>query len=111
MAKNTVVQFIDDRTGDLISPDDHVSRVIVVDGLRYELDLTEATSAELDAALSTFTSRATGVKEGRKPAAKTVRADKEQTAAIREWANRNGHNVASRGRISASVVEAFDAAH
>ncbi|WP_071289523.1 histone-like nucleoid-structuring protein Lsr2 [Mycolicibacterium llatzerense] len=31
--------------------------------------------------------------------------------AIREWAAANGHTVSARGRISASVVEAFDAAN
>lgn len=31
--------------------------------------------------------------------------------AIREWATANGHAVSERGRISASVVEAFDAAN
>jgi hypothetical protein len=35
----------------------------------------------------------------------------EQTAAIRSWARRNGHQVSDRGRISQSVVDAFQAAH
>ncbi|MGZ8803232.1 MAG: Lsr2 family DNA-binding protein, partial [Mycobacterium sp.] len=35
----------------------------------------------------------------------------EQLSAIRDWARKNGHEVADRGRIKAEVVEAFDAAH
>ena len=35
--------------------------------------------------------------------------DREQSAAIREWARKNGHNVSSRGRISAEIVEAYHA--
>jgi len=31
--------------------------------------------------------------------------------AIRDWARRNGHQVSDRGRIAASVVDAFEAAH
>ncbi|WP_264072373.1 histone-like nucleoid-structuring protein Lsr2, partial [Mycobacterium palustre] len=36
--------------------------------------------------------------------------DREQSAAIREWARRNGHNVSTRGRIPADVIDAFHAA-
>ena len=36
--------------------------------------------------------------------------DREQSAAIREWARRNGHKVSTRGRIPADVIEAFHAA-
>ncbi|HEY5553890.1 MAG TPA: histone-like nucleoid-structuring protein Lsr2, partial [Cellulomonas sp.] len=31
--------------------------------------------------------------------------------AIREWAKANGHHVSERGRISAGVKAAYDAAH
>jgi len=37
--------------------------------------------------------------------------DREQTAAIRAWARQNGHQVSDRGRISKTVVDAFQAAH
>jgi hypothetical protein len=31
--------------------------------------------------------------------------------AIRDWARKNGHAVSDRGRIPASVVDAYEAAH
>jgi hypothetical protein len=37
--------------------------------------------------------------------------DREQTAAIRAWARQNGYQVSNRGRISKTVVDAFQAAH
>ena len=37
--------------------------------------------------------------------------DREQTAAIREWARSNGYEVSERGRLSATVLSAFEAAH
>ena len=37
--------------------------------------------------------------------------DREQTAAIRAWARQNGHQISDRGRISKTVVDAFQAAH
>jgi hypothetical protein len=39
------------------------------------------------------------------------RPNREQTAAIREWARKAGHNVSDRGRISAEVQKAFEDAH
>lgn len=36
--------------------------------------------------------------------------ERSRAKAIRAWATANGHKVSERGRISASVVEAFDAA-
>ena len=35
----------------------------------------------------------------------------DQRRAIREWANSNGHNISSRGRLANEVIEAFNAAH
>jgi hypothetical protein len=39
------------------------------------------------------------------------RSSREQNQAVREWAAKNGYEVSERGRIPASVVEAFDKAH
>ena len=33
------------------------------------------------------------------------------TAAVREWANQNGHSVSARGRVPADVVAAYSEAH
>lgn len=35
----------------------------------------------------------------------------ERARAIREWAAANGHTVSQRGRISAAISDAYDAAH
>ncbi len=41
----------------------------------------------------------------------TGRAPRADLAAVRDWANSNGHQVSERGRISATVQAAYDAAH
>lgn len=46
-----------------------------------------------------------------KPQRPPARRDKEQIAAIREWANANGFKVSNRGRIPGEVEAAFEAAH
>lgn len=48
-------------------------------------------------------------RRNRKSAAVAAPADRNQ--AIRQWAVANGHNVSKRGRISAAVIDAFNAAH
>jgi hypothetical protein len=37
--------------------------------------------------------------------------NREQTKAIRDWARQNGYELSDRGRIPATVIEAFEAAH
>jgi nucleoid-associated protein Lsr2 len=44
-------------------------------------------------------------------AEKPARSNREETAAIRQWARENGHQVNERGRIPKSVVEAYQAAN
>ncbi len=38
-------------------------------------------------------------------------SDRERVQAIREWARTHGHEVSERGRLSATVIEAYEAAH
>ena len=56
--------------------------------------------------------RVGGRRRGRSAGSGRGRAsiDREQSAAIRDWARRNGHNVSTRGRIPADVIDAFHAA-
>lgn len=43
--------------------------------------------------------------------AATPQMSREQRGAVRHWANKNGYQVGSRGRINADILAAFDAAH
>jgi len=107
-------------TDDIDGSEGDVSTVrIALDKTSYEIDLSAANEARLRDNLGRFVDAATEVKttpaarrRGRKvaPTANT-RPDKEQTQAIREWAKTHGHQVAARGRISAAIQEAFNAAH
>jgi hypothetical protein len=59
---------------------------------------------------------AKATKQGRRRPAASVRktarrAAATDLAAVRDWAKSNGHRVSDRGRISAAVQQAYDAAH
>jgi hypothetical protein len=120
MAQKVLVQFVDDLDG---SVGEDVSTVsFSLDGVSYEIDLRERNAAKLRNSLQDFvgSARRTGgrIKRGQTPAQgvaaparPTETRSKEQTKAIREWARKNGHDLADRGRIPASVIEAFEASH
>jgi Lsr2 len=117
MAQKVLVQFVDDLDG---SPGDDVSTVsFALDGVSYEIDLNEENANRLRDSLADYveSARRVGgrVRRGTAPAAAPVRqADarsKEQTKAIREWAKKNGYELADRGRIPANVITSFEEAH
>ena len=113
MALITRVYMVDDLDG---SEDDVSTVTFNLDGKNYEIDLSAANAEKLRGKLSKFTDAATKVtskgsaaRRGSKAA--TVRAPRDQTQAIRDWARSNGFEVSDRGRISRSIQEAFEAAH
>lgn len=118
MAQKVLVQFVDDLDG---APGDDVSTVsFALDGVSYEIDLRDDNATKLRDSLGEFidSARRVGgrVKRGAAPAAaappRAVDArSKEQTKAIREWAKKNGYELADRGRIPAHVITAFEEAH
>ena len=112
MATQTVTTLVDDIDG---STDDVLTCAFGLGDSQFEIDLNAAHREELESALAKFVSAARQVR-GDKPArprrtAKSERTDREQTHAIRQWAKENGYEVSERGRISKTVVEAFEAAH
>ncbi len=113
MAQKIQVLLVDDMDGGVAT--ETVS--FGIDGSAYEIDLSANNATMLRAALADYVAHArrpnktrhlpTSVRPNRGPA----RADREQTQAIREWARKNGHKVNDRGRVPASVVDAYNSAN
>ena len=112
MARVTQVSLVDDIDGSVAWSTVGFS----LDGKTYELDLSDKNVGKLRNALAPFVASARrtggrarrsagGPKMTQKPA-----TDRERTTAIREWAREQGHKVADRGRIPASVIEAYEKA-
>ena len=114
MARKVQVILSDDLDENL-SADETVS--FALDGTSYEIDLAEKNAKELREAFSRYVTAARKVGRGNRASgggrsrATGGRMDREQAGAIRDWARKNGHAVSDRGRIPASVVEAYEAAH
>jgi hypothetical protein len=109
MAQVTEVRLVDDLDGGAAD----VSVDFAIDNRHYEMDLSEKNAAQLRDVLAPFIAAAR--RAGGSPVARARRspvarptAVREETAAIREWAGANGFEVSSRGRIAASVREAYE---
>ncbi|KAA2255984.1 Lsr2 family protein [Solihabitans fulvus] len=113
MAQKTIVQLFDDLDGS--TGEDIQTVSFALDGVTYEIDLSEANAAKLRDGIAEFVAsgRRLGgrAKRGSAPASSGSGRTKEQTQAIREWARGNGFDLSDRGRIPANVIEAFEAAH
>jgi len=87
-----------------------------LDGTSYEIDLNDANAAALRDALAAYVGHARKVGSARRgrrtsAAAAAAAAGGPSAREIRDWARSNGYDVPDRGRVSAEVREAFDAAH
>ncbi|MFZ2177404.1 MAG: Lsr2 family protein [Rhodococcus sp. (in: high G+C Gram-positive bacteria)] len=117
MAKKVTVTLIDDVDQEA-SADETVE--FGLDGVQYEIDLSSENAAKLREQLDVWVSHARKVSSRKRgkgvasqpPSAKSrVSVDREQSAAIREWARKNNKKVSARGRISAEIIEAYNKAN
>ena len=113
MAQKVQVLLVCDLHDDEVEGTETVS--FGLDGSSYEIDVCDAHAAELRDAFAGYVGAArragrapAGARRGR-PAAKG--GGNERVAEIREWARKNGHQVSERGRLSATLVAAYQAAH
>ena len=112
MARVTQVSLVDDIDGSAASETVSFS----LEGKQYQLDLSEKNAAKLRDALGPFVASGRRSSGGRRRSSggpkmtQKPATDRERTAAIREWAREHGHKVADRGRIPASVIDAYEKA-
>jgi hypothetical protein len=109
MAQITQVKLVDDLDGGEAAE----SLAFSLDGKSYEIDLSDSHAAALRDAFAPFITNARRAGSGPKVVSRqrmTMRTGRarEETAAIREWANANGLEVSKRGRISSTVLEAYE---
>jgi hypothetical protein len=108
MAQKVLVQLIDDLDG--TSSDDVTTVQFGLDGVTYEIDLTESNADRLRDVLAEYvaSARRTGgrVRRGTRPGATGGTANND-AGQIREWAAANGIELAARGRIPSHVSESY----
>ena len=109
MAQKVLVQLVDDLDG--TSSQDVTTVLFGLDGVNYEIDLSDANAERLRESLQEFvdSARRTGgrIKRGVRPAQSGKSGSSGEAGQIREWALENGYELAGRGRIPSHVVEAY----
>ena len=114
MAKTTTVSLTDDLDGS------KAERTVAfgLSGSTYEIDLSKKNATALEKVLAPYLQAARKAAGGPARAGsvrRSVRARrmagsaKPDVSAVRAWAKDNGYEVSDRGRIAASVVEAYNA--
>ncbi|SEO50102.1 histone-like nucleoid-structuring protein Lsr2 [Amycolatopsis saalfeldensis] len=111
MAQKVHVEMVDDIDGSIAEQTVPFS----LDGVSYEIDLSEDNAAALRDELARYVaaSRRTGgrkvrIAAGQAPRPTSSTADRERNRLMREWAEANGFAVSDRGRLPAEIVKAYE---
>ncbi len=119
MARRIFHQLVDDIDGTVLEAESGETVLFSLDGVAYEIDLSDDNAARLRAALAPYIDAgrsvsaraATGSSPSAGGARTQKRAGQRDYAPIRAWAAENGYTVSERGRVAAEVLDAYDAAH
>ncbi|CAI9387026.1 Lsr2 family protein [Microbacterium sp. T2.11-28] len=125
MARRIVHQLVDDLDGTVLEVGAGETVLFSLDGVAYEIDLTDENAAALRDAFAPYIAAArsvsartgasrasTGTRSAAARGTRTQRrAGQRDYGPVREWAAKNGYTLSERGRVPAAVLEAFDAAH
>jgi len=120
MARRIVHQLVDDLDGTVLEVGQGETVLFSLDGVAYEIDLTDENASALRAALEPYVTAGRRISGGRSSTGATSanrggrprrRPGQTDYAPIRAWAKDNGYEVSERGRVPASVIEAYEAAH
>lgn len=107
MAKKVFTHILDDIDGS----EDAESLTFSYGSKSYEIDLSAANKKKLEDALAPFIEAGRSNGGGRSNSGSSRAKSRSDLAAVRAWAKDNGHDVSERGRVPASVLDAYDAAH
>jgi hypothetical protein len=105
MAKTVSVVTTDDLDGS----DNARTMTFGVDGIIYEIDLSDDNRARLEQAYIEH-ARRVSARSRRAPAPSPV-GPRVDRAAVRAWAKQQGPDVSERGRMSADVIAQYEATH
>ncbi|MFF0458448.1 Lsr2 family protein [Nocardia africana] len=108
MAKKVTVNLVDDYDGKSTAQE---TVRFGVDGVEYEIDLSNSNADKLREVLAPWAQAARRVGRTTQPKKRGGRArprgERQRSAAIRAWARTHGYTVADSGRLQAHVIDAY----
>jgi hypothetical protein len=121
MARRIVHQLVDDLDGTVLDVGEGETILFSLDGVAYEIDLTDENAVALRESFARYIDSARAVSAGRSRSGnassssndgrKRRRTGQQDYGPVRTWAKANGYQVSERGRVPASVIDAYEAAH
>jgi hypothetical protein len=111
VAKQIIHKLVDDLDGG--DADETIK--FALDGIQYEIDLSEKNATKLRDVFAPYVGAGSRVARGgvvvggRAARGRGATADREQNKAIREWAKKSGKDISDRGRIPQEIVDEFHA--
>jgi hypothetical protein len=108
MSRRTIVQLEDDLSGGEAAESVSFS----LDGRSFEIDLNEKNAATLRESLAPYIAAGRGFRSAKGSSATRRSSDgyagsELDPAVVRAWAQENGHEVSTRGRVSRELREAY----
>ena len=112
MAQKVQVLLVDDIDGGEASETVNFA----LDGNNYEIDLSGKNAAELRDSIAKYVGSARKIgrsssssgRSSRRSGGTSTSMDRDQAAAIRSWAKKQGLKVSDRGRIPATIIEQYN---
>ncbi|WP_151525720.1 histone-like nucleoid-structuring protein Lsr2 [Serinicoccus kebangsaanensis] len=110
MAQRVQVILVDDLSGG----EANQTVEFALDGVHYEIDLSDENAAKLREDLASWIGqarRAGGRRQTRRRGSSSSSGRSDELAKVREWGRENGYKVSSRGRVSRELQDAYAAAN
>jgi len=109
MATETITRLVDDLDGGV------ADRTVTFtwDGKSYRIDLSKKNISGFEKAIKPYVAAARTARpasSGSRRRGRSAAGKSTNLQAVREWARDNGYAVADRGRVAASIVDAYHAA-
>ncbi|SDO93501.1 Lsr2 protein [Microbacterium testaceum StLB037] len=112
MATKHVTHLVDDLDGSVLENGEGKQVTFSVEGRAYEIDLSDANADKLFEVFAPYVAaaRSVGSSDARGSRRNPPRKGSVDLGAVREWARANGHTVSDRGRVPATIIDAYTAA-
>lgn len=114
MAQRTEIIVTDDLSGDTLADGQGETVAFALDNVSYEIDLSKENADTLRDDFKRYVEAARKVGRATSPKSRTAARGTGSSgvdlAAVRTWARENDIEVSDRGRVAASVIDAYQAA-
>lgn len=114
MARRELIQYIDDLDGTALNEDDLRVVRFSFEGKNYLMDLSTENADKFEQLLQPYIERATidsdayAAAPRRRSSNPNSAHSRERNRKIREWARKNGYDVAARGALRKDIIEKYE---